>query len=331
MTQNNTAGELLPAEQSSTGVQQVDPSLPQSQQLMGMINVAVQKGYSPDDLRTMFDLYKESVQFEAKRAFNKAYAKMQASIPPIPKTKIGPFGPYAPLDEIEKAVKPHAKKYGFSYYWTNDWSNPDFTISTCTICHEQGHERSSPFKAFIAEQMVKEGRNVGANDMQRSGASQSYGNRRSIIDAFGLSGCDPDDNDGGSAKDDAAQNTAIRSADGTELFPIGKYKNVPWSEVPADYLEWAVKELNKPDIKARAKRELESRQAQQTVPEEEQSQEPGAPTLPELIRSIPKASTLDDLKNLWDLCPDGQKPKIKNLVNQRKQEIINEVAKGVPK
>lgn len=297
------------------------------QQFMQIIQTATTNGQKPDELKALFDLYREAVQFDAKQQFNRDFAEMKASIPPIPKTKKGPFGWFAPLDEIERVCKPHLAKYGFSYYWQNAMTEKE-TITTCILGHKAGHERPSSFRAAIEKRYTDEqGKAKGANDMQRGAAAQSYGNRRSLIDVLGLSSCD-EDTDGQVDDSDHERADSIKSADGQDLFPFGKHKGVPWAMLDVGFLQWVIDEItNKPEVVARAKRELTARKqeikqdAPAHIDDEHTSQ--AQMKLPDLIRAISKVDSISNLENLYRSCPDGQKPKIQGLCAQRKQEILN--------
>lgn len=43
------------------------------------------------------------------------------------------------------------------------------------------------------------------------------------------------------------------------LMPFGKHKGQPITEVPGQWLEWAVENLDKPDVKAECQKELARR------------------------------------------------------------------------
>ncbi len=134
----------------------------------------------------------------AEKEFNNALAEFQNECPQIPKTKStkkvssagGGFGfMYAPLDVVEKTIKPHLYIRGFSYYWDGETTFIEGKFlrkETCHLLHRNGHQISSSISAPITKE-------VGSmNEVQRFGTVGSYLKRYSLLAVLGVPTADVD-------------------------------------------------------------------------------------------------------------------------------------------
>jgi len=126
---------------------------------------------------------------QARREFNRRLAVVRRGLPEIKKTKAGPIlaksgsgAPayfYAPLEEVEPAVRGPLLDEGFSYSWDTQVDGTILT-ATCVLVHENGHEMRSSFSCPTdspAPQM---------SGQQKYGGARSYAMRKSLEQVLGL-------------------------------------------------------------------------------------------------------------------------------------------------
>lgn len=158
-----------------------------------LIKVALAQGQSPAEL---YALLREERAHRAEMEFNRALAGFQAECPMIRKTSTAKiatrsgsnFGyKYAELDEIAATIRPAMKKNGLSYTW-NSAETAGVLTCTCIIRHSAGHSATATFSCPTAS-------DAGMSPMQKSASALTYARRQSLVQALGLTTCDPD-NDG---------------------------------------------------------------------------------------------------------------------------------------
>jgi len=130
-------------------------------------------------------LRKSEQERKAQIDFEMAYSIMHAEFPEIKKTKKGHTGPYAPLEEIQRAINPIVKKHHFAYWWTSE--KTEGGILEYIVISFGGYSKKSP--CYIP---TIQSNNV-TNPAQAIGSMQTYGRRYSIIDGFGLTIVGEDD------------------------------------------------------------------------------------------------------------------------------------------
>lgn len=149
-------------------------------------------------LKELADLKLKLERVEAKKEFNNAMAEFQTECPQIPKTKStqgassagGKFGfMYAPLDVVEKTIKPHLYPKGFSYYWDGETTLTEgkyLRTETCYLLHRNGHQIKSSLSAPVTKE-------IGSmNEIQRHGAIQAYLKRYTLLAVLGVPTADVD-------------------------------------------------------------------------------------------------------------------------------------------
>jgi len=133
---------------------------------------------TPDSLDKLLKVQKDWEANEARKAFNQAFTKMQATLPPIEKTKKGHNSKYAPYDKVVSAVRPHLKNHGFSFRHQTVESDNKITI-TCILAHELGHSEQSTLSAPADTSGSK-------NAIQAIGSTNSYLKRYTLQDVVGI-------------------------------------------------------------------------------------------------------------------------------------------------
>jgi len=136
-------------------------------------------------LERFIALRKSEQEREAQIAFEKAFSVMHAEFPEIHKTKKSHTGMYAPIEEIQRVINPIVKEHGFAYWWTSE--KIEGGILEYIIISYNGYSKKSPCYVPTIQS------NNATNPAQAIGSMQSYGRRYSIIDGFGLTIVDEDD------------------------------------------------------------------------------------------------------------------------------------------
>ena len=119
---------------------------------LSVVELAIQRGASVDTLTKLFELQERLEAREAKKAFDAAFAAIQAEAPDLEKTKevsyegrngaTGTRYKYTPLDQITKAYRPVLAKHGLSFSWMQTQPAKDVISVTCTLKHVNGHSES---------------------------------------------------------------------------------------------------------------------------------------------------------------------------------------------
>ena len=89
---------------------------------------AIEKGGGPETMTTLMNIRRELNSEAALKAFNEALSLFQAECPVIVKgkgvhTRSGELAyKFAPIEEVEKVIKPIELKHGFSHTFDQDLS-----------------------------------------------------------------------------------------------------------------------------------------------------------------------------------------------------------------
>lgn len=207
-----------------------------------ILDKAVTGGMAPEALEKIVALYERVADRQASQEFSAAMAEFQAACPPIAKTSTAKIVTnsganysykYAELDEIARTVRPLLHKHGLSYSW-DSVEDKGLVVCTCIIRHENGHSVSAKF-ACPTDSAAK------MSGAQKNAAALTYARRQSLIQALGLTTCDPD-NDGAAAaspritEHQAANLTAAldelnltpeRRAKFLEVMEVGSISKIP--------------------------------------------------------------------------------------------------------
>ena len=170
------------------------PAVPQPG-LIGILQAAVQGRASIDTIERIAALYERAETRNAAAAFNASMAAFQNACPSIPKTSKAEIVSettgsrytirYAELDQIAATIRPHLSANGLSYTWDSDVKDGSIKV-VCTIRHEMGHSVTA---SFSCPTKPKTGSMSG---QQEVAAALTYARRQSLIQALGLTTCDPD-------------------------------------------------------------------------------------------------------------------------------------------
>lgn len=156
-----------------------------------LLERALQLGATVDQLKELVALQREMRKDLARTAFFEALAAFQAECPPIMKTDTAQILDdrggvkytyrWAPLDEIERTIRPLLTKHGLSYTWNQKQENGVSTI--CVVRHKLGHQEETEVKLSVSG-------SPGMSEHQKVQSTIMYGRRASLTSALGLSTTD---------------------------------------------------------------------------------------------------------------------------------------------
>jgi hypothetical protein len=161
-----------------------------------MMTLAVQQGpQGVEALERLVALKERMDDRAARQAFVVAMSDFRSQCPPIPKTRentqfsvnrngVKVPARYAPLEEIERVVRPVAAAHGLTWTWNTSVDDSLIHV-TCKVLHVAGHYEQSTVS-------MPHGSNAGASPQQKYASSQTYGMRYSLISALGLTMADDD-------------------------------------------------------------------------------------------------------------------------------------------
>jgi hypothetical protein len=215
---------------------------PVSATIGNILHLAVEKGMDPAGLEKLFALYERDADRKAAQEFAEAKAAFQSEVPPIRKTSEATVMSnrtgsthkykYAELDEIARTVRDPLTKNGLSYSWDSHLSDKGNMVCTCIIRHVNGHKESASFECSTDTP-------ASMTAQQKNAAALTYARRQSLIQALGLTTCDPD-NDGAdlesgepvSAEQAANLETAVDGVGGNRAAFLRYFKVERFSDIP---------------------------------------------------------------------------------------------------
>lgn len=164
--------------------------------IMSVLRFAVSSNVSADTIERLVALQERAQDRQAASEFYAAMGAFQSECPPIEKNRLKQIVSkkganhsysyrYAELDQIARVTRPLLTKNGLSYTW--DSATKDGMIFvTCKVGHVGGHSSvatfASPTKALTDSMSAQ----------QEVAAALTFGRRQSLIQALGLTTCDPD-------------------------------------------------------------------------------------------------------------------------------------------
>lgn len=167
-----------------------DGNIPPSQLIMAGID----RGLTAETMRELVALQHQIEDRNAVKAFFEAMAALQDSMPAIKKTKTAKIPTngggsysytYAPLDEIVKVLRPHARKHGFSWQWDQEELKDGKARTTLRISHVAGHTKENHFTLPTESKSAM-------SAQQKQGAANTFAKRQTLVDGFGLITTDED-------------------------------------------------------------------------------------------------------------------------------------------
>lgn len=176
---------------------------------LDMINSAVQRGASVEQITQLIALKERIEADEARKAFADDMVRFKAKPLEITKdkqvgytTKEGEFVGYmhATIGNVVEVVVPALAEFGFSHRWDTE-QRDGLVIVTCVITHRLGHSQSTTLMASPDQSGKK-------NPIQSIISAKTYLERHTLLAATGLATKDMQDDDGeasGISKEDRAE------------------------------------------------------------------------------------------------------------------------------
>jgi hypothetical protein len=185
-----------------------------------IIRYAIEKGLDKVDIMERLLAMRSQLQVEsAKKQFDKALASFQAECPHITKTKsvMNRDGKtvrynYAPIDEIDKQIKPFLFKHGFSYSFDTT-AKPDWLRVVFKLTHIAGHSELHVFEGPV-------NKDANMNNMQHYAEARTFYCRYALIGGLGLVTAD-EDTDAVTEKSKPAGPSKLQ-VDDSDLKPYAK-------------------------------------------------------------------------------------------------------------
>lgn len=144
-----------------------------------------------DTIERVFALRNQVKAEAAKEAFFAALAEFQSLVPKIRKRKKAYGYFYAPIGDIEAAIRDAMKQCGLSKRWVQEETGDQVTVS-CIFTHAEGHSESATIGPVGWDLLERTER---MNGLQHRAAVIAYLQRYTLIAAGGLATAD-DDTDG---------------------------------------------------------------------------------------------------------------------------------------
>ena len=161
-----------------------------------LLELAIAKDMDITKLEKLMQMKNDWDNRNARLEFFEALSSFQSEVPPLEKSKEVKFEgrtggktsyKFAPLGEIERHIKPHMEKYGFSKRWEFSEQGAKINV-TCIITHKSGHSERTTF-------FGERDNSGGKNSIQQQASTVTYLQRYTLIGALGLATAD-EDNDG---------------------------------------------------------------------------------------------------------------------------------------
>lgn len=191
------------------------------------IRMALERGQSAGDLKTLFEVYERMVLSGQKTAFDKAMTQFQSECPPMPRghashlTRVNTAGVqvksrYSDMADIASTIAPSLRANGLSYEWEDtellEVGGQPYYRAHIRIRHESGYsERKSGPPIPIGK-----GNNNQSVQMQAT-AVVTTAQRLALRSAFGLYSIDQDEED---AAEQAGTTDTITDEQGGEIVGL---------------------------------------------------------------------------------------------------------------
>ena len=171
--------------------------LPAAATPMAMLQLAVEKGASVEQLERLMALHKDYEANEAKKAYWQAFTIFKANSPSIVKNAHVNFGKtqysHATLDRVCDAIIPALAAVGISHRWEYEQPDAKTMRVTCVLTHALGHSERNPMSGPVDDSGSK-------NPIQALGSTTHYLERYSLLGSTGLTTKGADDDGRGGAE-----------------------------------------------------------------------------------------------------------------------------------
>lgn len=178
----------------SREVSEISQPVTDSQSLITAIErVALNPNADIAKMEKLMDMQERVMNREEEKAFYADLAAMQPELPRVIKSKDGHNSKYAPLEDINDAIRPAIQKYGFAVIFNIEQKEKTVDITT-TLAHRRGHTQSLTIPLALDTSGSK-------NAVQAVGSTISYGKRYGICAILNISTGDDNDGNGPQAEE----------------------------------------------------------------------------------------------------------------------------------
>ena len=158
----------------------------QQSQAASMIQLAIEKGASIDQLERLMDMQERYEANESRKSYVSAMSEFRAKCPTIAKTRTAHQSKYAGLAETIDQIKSLLSECGLSHSWKTDQSDNGIVSVTCCVTHVAGHQECTTMTAPPDDSGKK-------NRIQSIASTVSYLERYTLYAILGLASADMDD------------------------------------------------------------------------------------------------------------------------------------------
>lgn len=206
-----------------------------------LLEMAMDKGASIEQLEKFMDLKERHEANEAKKSFTLALSNFKAEGVEIGKDKDVSYGQtfysHASLGNIISKATPILSRHGFSHRWETNQSDSTITVK-CILTHALGHSESTQLQSAPDA-------SGGKNSIQAIASAITYLERYTFLAITGLAVQDQIDDDGASAievdfiseeqlgiltdlinstdTDEAFFSTKVCKVESLEVLPLSKF------------------------------------------------------------------------------------------------------------
>lgn len=168
-------------------VNEIEQAHSETTAVLSMIErVALDPNSDLAKLEKMLDMQERVLNRNAQQAFSADMALMQSELPRVIKSKQGHNSNYAPLEDINDAIRPALHKFGFAVTFAIEQLDKEIAVKTI-LSHKMGHREETTIRLPADTGGSK-------NSVQAVGSTISYGKRYGICAILNIS--TGDDNDG---------------------------------------------------------------------------------------------------------------------------------------
>jgi len=163
---------------------------------MAMLQLAVEKGASVEQLKELMDLQERWEATEARKAFVAALNAFKANPPEVLKSTKVSFGNtkynHASLDSASEIIGAALSKHAISHRWDVNQADGKIKV-TCILTHALGHSERVTMEATPDNSGSK-------NSIQQVGSTVTYLQRYTLFAATGIAAKNEDDDGRGGAR-----------------------------------------------------------------------------------------------------------------------------------
>ena len=204
---------------------------------MAMLQLAVEKGASVEQLERLMALQERYEANEAKKEFVSAMTRFKESPKIIEKNATVDFTSpkgrthykHATLANVCDVIGPALSEVGISHRWETEQLESGQIRVTCILTHARGHSE----KVFLQERRDESG---NKNNIQAVGSTVTYLQRYTLLAATGMAVADQRDDDGQGGKGVRAMDESKKADYRTAIEALADSKKAEslWQTIAAD-------------------------------------------------------------------------------------------------